>query len=205
MKKTTTGFRNRDSAQLIQFGEEIVKKMEDNRAIFMTPVPPLAELNAALVDFRNAAAKAAFHDRQAISVRREKRAELEYVIRELSKYVDTVAKGNETTIFSAGFVPSKIRNDAVETNPKALNLRVKPTGLGTARIVAKLAPWKKARYYQFEFRMKGVDMEWEKVLSTRSLLEINGLEPFREYEFRATYLGRDTTPNYSEVISTYAL
>lgn len=205
MIKPTTGFRNLNSAQLIQFGEEIVKKMEENNSIFTTPVPPLVELNASLVVFRNAAAEAAFHDRQAISACREKRAELEYVIMELSKYVDTIARGNETTVLSAGFVPSKARNYGVETNPKALNLRVKPAGLGTSRIVAKLAPWKKARYYQFEFRMKGMDMEWEKVLSTRSVLEINGLEPFCEYEFRATYLGRDTTPNYSEVMCTYAL
>ena len=160
--------------------------MEENNEVFTTPVPSLVALNAALVDFSDAAAKAAFHDRQAISVRREKRVELEYVIIELSKYVDTIAKGDEKTIFSAGFVPSKIRNDTVQTNPKPLNLRVKPAGLGASRIIAKLAPWKKSRYYQFEYRIKGVDMEWEKVLSTGSLLEINGLEPFREYGFRAT-------------------
>ncbi|MBL1408135.1 hypothetical protein [Sphingobacterium faecale] len=205
MRRPTTDFRNLDSAQLIQFGEEIVKKMEEHDAVFVTPTPSLTVMSAAIVDFRKAVANAAFNDRQAISARRESRAELEYLINELSKYVDTMARGNPTIILSAGFVPSKEVDYSMGLNPKALNLRVEPAGLGTMRVVAKIEPWKKARYYQFEFRKKGAETEWEKVLSTKAVLEISNLVAFEEYEFRVTYLGRDTNPNYSDVISTFAL
>lgn len=205
MRKPTTDFKNLDSAQLIQFGEEIVKKMEEHDTIFVTPIPSLTAISAAIVDFRKAVANAAFNDRQAISARKESRAELEYLINELAKYVDTVARGNATTILSAGFVPSKEATYSNDPNPKAINLRVEPAGLGTMRVVAKVEPWKKARYYQFEFRKKGADVEWQKILSTKAVLEINNLVAFDEYEFRATYLSRDTNPNYSDVISTYAL
>lgn len=205
MRKPTTDFKNLDSAQLIQFGEEIVKKMEEHDTIFVTPIPSLTAISAAIVDFRKAVANAAFNDRQAISVRKESRTELEYLINELAKYVDTMARGNATIILSAGFVPSKVPTFGDESNPKALNLRVEPAGLGSMRVIAKVQPWKKARYYQFEFRRKGVETDWEKILSTKSVLEINNLEGFQEYEFRVSYLGKDTVPNYSDVISTFAL
>lgn len=205
MRKPTTDFKNLDSAQLIQFGEEIVKKMEEHDTIFVTPIPSLTAISAAIVDFRKSVANAAFNDRQAISIRKESRAELEYLINELAKYVDTMARGNATIILSAGFVPSKEATYAIDPNPKAMNLRVEPVGLGTTRVIAKVEPWKKARYYQFEYRKKGSSAEWEKILSTKAVLEINNLVAFEEYEFRATYLSRDTTPNYSDVISTFAL
>lgn len=205
MRKPTTDFKNLDSAQLIQFGEEIVKKMEEHDTVFVTPIPALTAISAGIVDFRKAVANAAFNDRQAISARRESRAELEYLINELAKYVDTMARGNPTTILSAGFVPSKEADYSMDLNPKAINLRVEPAGLGTMRVVAKVEPWKKARYYQFEFRKKGSESDWEKVLSTKAVLEISNLVAFEEYEFRVTYLGRDTNPNYSDVISTFAL
>lgn len=205
MRKPTTDFKNLDSAQLIQFAEEIVKKMEENNALFATPVPPLTDVSAMILDFRKAVAEAAFGDRQLIAFRKEKRAELEFMVTEVSKYVDTTARGNETIILSAGFTPSKAPDFSLGDNPKAENLRVEPVGLGTYRVVAKVAPWSKARYYQFEYRKKGVETDWEKILSTKSTLEINNLESFHEYEFRATYLGKNTTPNYSDVISTFAL
>lgn len=205
MKRPVTDFRNLDSAQLIQYAEEIVKKMGEHDTIFASPVPTLAVVSDAITDFREAVVDAALNDRRAISIRNEVRKELEFLISELAKYVDTIARGNETIVLSSGFMPSKTSDYGSKPNPKAHNLQVKPVGLGTMKIVANVEPWRRARYYQFEFRKKGIDMEWEKVLSTKSILEFHGLEAFQEYEFRATYLGKDTNPNYSDVISTFAL
>ncbi|NGM60764.1 hypothetical protein G5B30_02420 [Sphingobacterium sp. SGG-5] len=205
MRRPTTQFKNLDAAQLIQFAEDIAENIATNSDIFETPTPDLATLTAAITVFRNSVTAALFNDRLAISARNEKRAELENVIYELSKYVDTIAKGNETLILSAGFTPSKEPVFDTERNPKANHLRVEPDGLGTLRVQAKVTPWKKARYYQFEYRKKGVDTAWERILSTKAVLEIDNLEAFQEYEFRVTYLGRDTVPNYSDVISTFAL
>ncbi len=205
MKKPTTPFKDLDAAQLIQFAEDIAEHIATNSGIFETPTPSLATLTTATTVFRNSVTAALFNDRLAISTRNEKRAELENVIYELGKYVDTIAKGNGTIILSAGFAPSKDPVFDTERNPKAAYLRVEPEGLGTLRVQAKAAPWKKARYYQFEHRKKGVDTEWKSILSTKSVVEIGNLEAFQEYEFRVTYLGRDTVPNYSDVISTFAL
>lgn len=205
MKKPTLNFRNLDVAQLLQFAEEIREKMEANSGLFPAPSPDLDTLVAATVAYRNAATDAAFNDRRAISFRNDKRTELETVIADLAKYVEITARGNATVILSAGFRPTKDPSPDSGLNPKAERFSVEPRGLGSLRVTASVAPWQKARYYQFEYRKKEAGAEWNHVLSPTSTLDIDNLEAFQEYEFRASYLGKSTTPNYSDVVSTFAL
>jgi len=205
MKKPTTRFRDLDATQLLQFAEEICHKIGEHRTLFVTPTPDLSTLSAATAVFRDAVTEAAFRDRRAISFRNDQRKELETVISDLAKYVDIVARGNETIILSAGFQPTKDRRPGSRFNPKAEKLEAAPRGLGTSQVRVKVAPWEKARYYQFEYRKKEAGAEWNRLLSSRSVAYIGNLDPFQEYEFRVTYLGKDTTPNYSDVVATYAL
>src|SRR5690606_33721577 len=119
MKKPTMNFRNLDAAQLLQFAEEIHNKMTENSDIFAAPNPDLDTLAAATVGYRDAVTEAAFNDRRAISFRNEKRGELETVISDLGKYVEITARGNQTIILSAGFLPTKDPSADNGTNPKA--------------------------------------------------------------------------------------
>lgn len=204
-RRPITDFKNLNPAQLIQYAEEIVKKMEAHDVLFVTPIPSLPMVRGVTNDFRIAVADAAFNDRQAISIRNDKRKALEFMIKDLSKYVDSIARGNLTTILRAGFMPSKEPDFSITPNPKAHNVRLEPVGLGTMCIIVKVEPWKKVRYYQFEYRKKGSEADWKRILSTKAVIEVYNLEAFQEYEFRVTYLGRDTEPNYSDIVSTYAL
>lgn len=205
MKKPTLNFKHLDVAQLLQFAEEIREKMQANSDLFPTPSPDLDTLAAATAAFREAATEAAFNDRRAISFRNDMRMELETVIADLAKYVDITARGNATVILSAGFRPTKDPSPDLGANPKVERFSVEPNGLGTLRVTARVAPWKKARYYQFEYRKKEAGAEWNQVLSPTSTLDIENLEAFQEYEFRASYLGKSTAPHYSDVVSTFAL
>lgn len=107
--------------------------------------------------------------------------------------------------FAAIFLPTKDRTPSTGLNPKAERLEAEPRGLGTSQVRVRVAPWEKARYYQYEYRKKEAGAEWNRLLSNRSRVYIENLDPFQEYEFRTTYLGKDTTPNYSDVVTTYAL
>jgi len=205
MKKPTMNFRKLDAAQLLQFAEEIHNKMMENSDIFATPSPDLETLVTTTDEYRDAVTEAAFGDRRAISFRNEKRGELETVISDLAKYVEMIARGNQTIILSAGFLPTKDPSLDNGTNPKADKVAVSSNGLGTQQVRVKVAPWTKARYYQFEYRKKEAGSEWNQVLSTTSALDIEHLESFQEYEFRVSYLGKSATPNYSDIVSTYAL
>ena len=205
MKKPTLNFKNLDAAQLLQFAAEIHDKMTENSDIFTSPTPDLATLTDATTAYGDAVTEAAFGDRRAISFRNDKRGELEIVISDLAKYVDIIARGNQTIILSAGFRPTKDSSPDNGSNPKAERFEVEPRGLGTLQVTARVAPWKKARYYQFEYRKKEVGAEWKRKLSATATLQIDNLEAFQEYEFRASYLGKSTVPNYSDVLSTFAL
>ena len=201
MKKPTMNFKNLDAAQLLPFAEEIHNKMTLNSDIFATPTPELATLAAATTAYRDAATEAAFGDRRAVSFRNDMRKELETVINDLA----ITARGNHTAILSAGFLPTKDPSADNGVNPKAERLSVQSQGLGTLQVTAKVAPWKRARYYRFEYRKKLGGAEWNAVLSPTATLDIENLEAFQEYEFRASYLGKSTKANYSDIVSTFAL
>lgn len=205
MKKPTKQGQRLNDANMMQYVEQIVTKMAANADLFTTPVPALATVETALQAFRHSATEAAYRDSRAIGLRKEKRRELEYLIGELSKYVDTIAKGHVPTVLASGFAPTKDANSYEGFVPKALRLVAEPKGVGSARIRLKVAPWAGARMYQFEYRKKGVETDWVSQLSTKSFCILEGLDRFQEYEFRASYIGIDPRPNYSDIVSSYVV
>ncbi|WP_140937442.1 hypothetical protein [Sphingobacterium lumbrici] len=205
MRKPTTQSQRLGDTDLMQYTEQIVTKMGEAIAIFPDPVPELNEIETALTDFRLSTTEAAYRDKRAILIRRGKRKELEYLISELSKYVDTVAHNDPTIILAAGFMPTQEAQSFAGPAPKAKRLVAEPQQVGSSRIKLKVDRWKGARMYQFQFRKKGSDAPWSDLLSSKSTCTIEGLEMFGEYEFRATYIGIDPTPNYSEIVSSYVV
>lgn len=205
MKRPTLHFQNLTAAQLMQYAEQILIKMGQEEDLFATPQPTLSDVEDSLAVFRMSAAEAAYNDRRAILMRNTQRRELEGLLYELSKYVDTVAGGDESLVLASGFIPTRARKSTGGRIPKALNLRVEPEGLGTGSVELRVDRWEYARMYSFEYRKKGSDELWQQLLSSRSTAVLEGLTAFEEYEFRATYLGVDPKPNYSDVVTNYAL
>lgn len=189
---------------LMQYAAHIITEMRKSAEVFPEPIPGLNGIETALTDFRVSATEAAYRDSRAIRIRNGKRKELEYLLRELSKYVDTVANQDETIILASGF---NLKSNAVSyagLAPKATRLRVESQEVGSSRIKIKINPWKGARMYQFQFRRKG-EMEWSTQLNSKSVCIIEGLDMFTEYEFRATYVGINPEPNYSDIVSSYVV
>lgn len=147
---------------------------------------------------------AAFRDQRAIVLRDQWRHRLERTIYELSKYVDTIARGDKAVIMAAGFMPSQSNGNRYGRAPRPTNLRIQTGKVGSARIKMRVDRWTGARMYQFEYRMKGME-EWQQVMSSKASCVIEGLEQFAEYEFRVSYLGRDPSLVYSEVVSSYVV
>lgn len=205
MKKPTLGFSNQNLAELRKFAEQIFDKMTAATATFAAPTPTLETLRETIQIFSESISEAAFNDRRAIVYRNKKRDELRNIIYELSKYVDSIAKGDEEIILLAGFIPSQNSTPDTSITPKASNLTAEPLGLGTSKVALKVTPWTKVKFYQFEYRRKGETGSWISALSSKSSHIFADLDAFEAYEFRATYLGKDATPNYSDIITTYAL
>ncbi len=205
MKKPTLQFQSRNAAQLLQYAGQIHSKMSEHTDLFATPNPALADLETAIGDFRDATTEAAFRDRRAIVLRDQRQAALQAVVYELSKYVDTIAKGDEAVVLAAGFEPNKSQSNRYGRPPQPSNVKAAPDGVGSARILLSVNRWAGAKMYQFEYRRKGADQAWQQVISSKSTCELENLEIFQEYEFRVAYRGTNPTLVYSDVVSSYVV
>lgn len=193
-------YKSNDATGLLHYAERIFKKMTENATMFVNPVPELATLEEKLIAYRAAYAEADFRDKRAVIVKGKTGRELQEVIYRLSHYVDAVAKGDTEIIVAAGFTASQPTTTSIGRTPQATNLRVEHVQVGTGRLRIRVASWKYARLYQYDYRKKGTEA-WTSVLHTKSVLEASGLDTMQEYEFRASYVGTDVTPNYSAIVT----
>jgi len=205
MSHVTFNAGNLKDVELMQMAEQILTKMNQEAALFPTPTPDLHILDASLDAFRHAATEASHRDGRAILIRRYKRDELVYLIKELSKYVDTISRGDITVILAAGFTGRKSRNSYNSFVHQAQRPIATPAEIGSGRVKVKTERWVGARMYEFQFRLKEGDGAWHKQLCSKSTCIIEGLQSFKEYEFRVTYIGIDPRPNYSDVTSSFVL
>ncbi|PUV21967.1 fibronectin type III domain-containing protein [Sphingobacterium athyrii] len=205
MSQLTINEKDQTDVQLMQTAEQIATKMANEAVLFPTPIPALTVLNAALTAFRNSATEAAYRDTRAIMIRKQKREELVYVLKELGKYVDTIAGNDDTIVLAAGFNIRKTNTSYNGFVPKAQRLIAEPDQVGSGRVNLKTTAWAGARMYEYQYRLKGSNEAWSSQLSSKSTCVIDGLETFKEYEFRVTYIGIDPKPNYSDAISSFVL
>ncbi|MFU1857921.1 fibronectin type III domain-containing protein [Sphingobacterium sp. NGMCC 1.201703] len=205
MSQLTINEKDQTDVQLMQTAEQIATKMANEKTLFPTPVPALTALEAALVAFRNSATEAAYRDTRAIMIRKQKRQELVYILKELGKYVDTVANNDDTIVLAAGFNIKKTSTSYAGLVPKAQRPIAEPSQIGSGRITLKTDVWAGARMYQYQFRPKGSEQEWTSQLSSKSTCVVEGLDTFKEYEFRVSYIGINPTPNYSDITSSFVL
>ncbi len=204
MSKPTTQSQRLKDDNLMQYAEQIITNMREAVTIYPEPVPGLDTIETALIDFRLSATEAAYRDGRAVRIRRDKKKQLEYLLSELAKYVDTVANKDANLILASGFALPKGAQSYAGPVPKATHLVAEPQQVGSRRIKLKVDRWKGARMYRFDSRKKG-ETEWSTQFCSKSTCILEGLEMFEEYEFRASYVGINPEPNYSAVVSSYVV
>lgn len=193
-------YKSKDATELLNYAEHILKKMTENEDLFDQPVPSLTVLDSALSAYRDAYAEATHRDMRAVVLKGQKGKALQQVIYRLSHYVDAQAQGDPAIILAAGYKPSKSKLSRAGAPPKVHGVRAQNGEVGSGILWISVPPWKHARLYLYEYRKKGTE-EWSSRLYSRSKIEFSGLERLREYEFRVSYLGTDTTPNYSDTVT----
>jgi len=191
-------FTSKDATELLRYAEHILLKMTENAELFPTPDPDLAILESSIATYRDAYAEATFRDKRAVVLKKQQGDELQEVIYRLSHYVDAVAMGNPATILAAGYRVSRSSTTPIGRTPKAENLRVEHVQVGSGILQLKVKRWQPARLYRYEYRKVGAEA-WVGLLGSKSTVELTGLDMLQEYEFRASYIGRDTTLNFSDV------
>lgn len=190
----------KDATELLNYAGHILKKMTENASLFPDPIPTMMVFEKNLNDYREAYAEATHRDMRAVVIKGQKGKELKAAVYRLSHYVDAVALGDAAIILAAGYRPSQSTKVSVGRTPKATGTKVKNMEVGSGVIRISVDPWKQARLYQYDYRRKGTE-EWSSILKSSSMLVLDGLVKLQEYEFRVTYLGRDTTPNFSDIVT----
>lgn len=207
MVKTTlkTGATNHGEAQYVQFVENIVAKLKENEDLFPDVDPSLVDLEQALATLKQAQADAAYRDKRLVVIKNQALAVLRTMVYHLSLYVERMANGDPSIILAAGFNPSQknVITQLPEPAPKPKIFLVEVNAHVSGVTTLKTAYWKGKLAYQFEYRKKNSDTDWNRVVSSRSKVTITGLEPVQEYEFRVAYIGRNPQMTYSDVVSSY--
>ncbi len=188
----------RDS-ELDNKAQTVIDNTAANAIVFSNPIPALTDVESILGEYRTSLAAAAGKDTHAVEVKKEKRRELEQVLRKLALYIEQQANGNRAILLSSGFDVWKTR----EPNgicPKPGRFKVENPAPGRVKMSVK--PNKMARMYQFEYRLAG-DTAWMVHDSSRSSVILEGFEAAKLYEFRAVLRGTNPARTYSDVITMY--
>ena len=203
-KPTLQSSEVKSAAKLLQYADNILLKMTENADLFPEPDPSLAELDAAIADFRQAVSEAAHRDMRMVELKNQQQVVLRRVIYHLSLYVDRVAQGDVATILAAGFLPNKDAESAGPA-PKPIDFRVALRQPNTQTVNMRVKAWKPALVYQFEYRKVDGSDDWHRELRSKSTCVLRGLEKLAEYEFRVAYIGTDPTVTYSDTVRSYVL
>ncbi|NGM61672.1 hypothetical protein G5B30_07045 [Sphingobacterium sp. SGG-5] len=193
-------YGSNNATELLLQAQQIFKKMTENADMFPNPVPDLATFETLLTNYQKAYLEAQFRDQRTVIIKGQLGRELQEAIYRLSTYVDSVALGDPGIIVAAGYQPRQSPANRIERTPKAENLRATHMEVGSGIVRLRINPWKHARLYRYEYRLKGT-AEWDTVLHSKSFIDLKDLVKLQEYEFRASYVGRDIEPNFSNTIS----
>ena len=138
------------------------------------------------------------------TIMHEKEDAFDEVMRRMGRYVDNTAKGNETTIRSAGMDVKKQREPA-QLCAAPENLSAKPRQLsGTADL-----RWKRPAYAIAHIIYMTVDIAnaslWKlKGQTTNTRVTVKDLEPLKKYWFKVEGIGSAGTGAASDVAMTHA-
>lgn len=199
MEKVKAGLRGLNAAKKLEKGKLVLGALNGNPH-FPSPVPSLAELDAACVELREANIAAMDRGRQACLRKEQAVAEMDILLSRLAGYVNGAAMGDPLKLISSGF-------DLIKRAEPRSSIDA-PAILQTKRTF---------RPGEIELRWKGVagalvyevetvvteERGWERVLMTsKPRATIKDLEPNTWHAYRVRAIGTKATGPYSQVIHT---
>lgn len=171
---------------------------------FPSPVPPLADLSAAIDAFALARVGAASGTHALVAAKNERRAELEAVYVQLGMYVMYVANGSVELLIQSGYPVAKDREPVYISNPGNVTLS---NGVTSGELESVVAAVKGSRLYLFQI----TDAEpsdntlWDSRTCSRCKYTFKGLQPGKKYWVRVAATGSGDQIAYSTIASQYVL
>lgn len=199
MTKTVNNFYRFSDGTLESKTHSIISSMTAN-ANFPTPVPAIADVQAAATAFSAALVKAGTGNRMDVADKNAKRDTLVGLLRTLSTYVNLVANGDRTQLLSSGFDISKDRQPSVISKPE--NLKVE-NGLSSGELLVTVKAVKGAYAYLHEYTTDAsmAPGSWVTTNATTARYLFSNLQPGTLYYCRVGAIGSNNQLLYSDAVS----
>ena len=191
-----------DAALVVSSGR-IVNSMTGN-ASFPAPAPTLATITAARNGFM-VAVSASDRGAPSVALRKQLRAQLCQLLRDLALYVQHTCQGDGLKLLSSGFPAQKGRTGPVGVLGPPLNLRLSRTKIG-GQILARCNAMPTARSYQWRYANAQAPTVWtQSDATTAASYLMQNLTPTAQYIVQARVLGALGPSNWSGSASLVAL
>jgi len=184
------------------FAQNVLNKLAAN-ANFITPVPALAEVEAVLRSYQSALALSVNGSKEQTSFKKEKRAALENMLRDLAMYVQVTSRNNATVALSSGF---DIRQPGTRVGvlAKPVNLKIGPgPNTGTLRLGVEKVYGASSYVFQYTDAPATETSIWITKASTARNIVIDQLIIGKAYALRIAAVGTDPTLVFSEVVTKF--
>lgn len=197
VKPAVSFLTNNSDAVLITDVSNIVTSVTNNKDIYASPIPALAVISSANVDFATAVAEAADGGKQLTSAKNAKRAIVVSLMRQLASYVAVACGDDMTKLLSSGFpVQKPNRTPAnVPTTPDAPKVLQGKSG----QAFSSAKPVAGAYIYNHRVALVSApDTYVQTAQSTGARCEFNGLTPGENYAFEMNAVGTAGASDYSD-------
>lgn len=175
--------------------------MLTNNPNFSNPIPPLADINAAIIAYDDALAGMAVGGKDKTARKNEKREVLLSLLFDLGVFVEQNCQDNEVIALSSGYdlakKPSKIGN---LPKPEAVELS---DGDNNGEVEVKVSKVKGAKSYLYSYTLDPLSENsiWQSVPSSKTKTTIKNLESVKKYWFKVAAIGATDSLNFSEEVS----
>ena len=201
INKLKLDFSKFTDSHMLTKASQVLQDMTGNPH-FPTPVPPLADLQAAVTAYSVALVNATDRGRLFVAEKNAARKALETLLAELGMYVMYVAKGDDVVLTSSGFDLVKPREHSSITNPGPVILT---NGESSGELTSRVDGQAGAKGYSHEYTPYPVteQSQWASTRSSRCKATFTNLQPGRNYAVRVGVWGSNEQMAYSKVVTAY--
>ncbi len=202
MPKINLSFSNLRDAEVKGESDFILRSMFGNAA-FTDPMPSLADVQSAIVNYGDALTAAASLDINMVALKNQYRQVLESVLFQLGLYVMCVANGDVTILISSGFKLAKTPASNPISAPDSIVLT---NGPSSGKLVAVVPTVKGANSYLHCLTAEPITPTsiWVNLVSRSRKCTFDNLQPGVKYWAKTAAVGKGGQMMFSPLASQFA-
>jgi hypothetical protein len=196
--KIATTFKKASDAKTMHIGHCVGAKM-DNNPNFPDPPEALAAVQKLLPEAQTAINNASRRDKEMVSIKNDKKAQLVGLLSILAEYVTNTCNGDKSMLLSSGFELTRAKGERPLTPVSSLQVTIDKPHEATTRIKRVIG----ARVYIHQYTMDPLtdDSVWTDALVTDTSHTFTDLPSAVKHWFRVVVVGANGQKEYSPTVA----